>query len=292
MGPCTSLLADNGKEFANQDLRESLRLQGVHLQHSTPYRPQSNGIVERLNQKIKSLLKLHEATDVTWEDELDGIQLAINLEYNRSLGTSPYHAIFGWKLANLSFVKPDEQKREIGTNEDSKAWVKAHGLRMARALADTVERDYNRKKSQFHKACEDYQGDGYRGSPEIGVGSRVLVHCPQPVGECAKLYSSWRGYYTVLKVFTDNPNVCLLTHESGKKRQFLCHKEKLRVIEPVKIKQSPQEKVKGTDLSPIALGEFSVGRENIQNDNIMELEDSREISTNSEGKRLRSGKKY
>ena len=293
MGPCTSLLADNGKEFANKDLRESLRLQGVHLQHSTPYRPQSNGIVERLNQKVKSLLKLHGATDVTWEDELDNIQLAINLEYNRSLGTSPYHAIFGWKLATLSFIKPDEQQREIETNEDSKAWVKAHGLRMARALADTVERDYNRKKSTFYKACADYQSDGYRGSPEIGVDSIVLVHFPQPVGECAKLYCSWKGYYRVLKVFEDNPNVCLLTHISGTKRQFMCHKEKLRVVsEPVKIKPSPEKSVKGINDSSLA--QDGCGRAEAKdkwNYNTKELKNVIESPKNEE-KRLRSGRKY
>ena len=294
-GPCTSLLSDNGKEFANNDLRKLLMDLGVHLQHSTPYRPQSNGIVERLNQKIKSLLKLHNAEDLTWEDGLGEIQLAINLEVNRCIGTSPYQAFHGWTLENLSFLKPDVQN-EIGTVEDSKIWIHNHRLKMTRALSDQVMNDYRFKEHRYFKACKDYdECDGKRGSSRIGVGSIVLIHTPQPVGNCGKLYSAWKGFYKVLKQFPDNPNVYLVCQEGDSKRQKLVHKDRLRVVE--------MKDVRETSLDQQSLGTHAVGVsspkfENCENefhegDRSGAVKSSQEQETRSGlEKKTRSGKTY
>ena len=286
-GPCTSLLSDNGKEFANRDLRTLLNSMGVNLQHSTPYRPQSNGIVERLNQKIKSLLKLHDAEDLTWEDGLGEIQLAINLEFNRCIGTSPYQAFHGWTLENLSFIKPEEQS-EIGNNEDSKMWIHNHRLKMTRALADQVMDDYRKKEQRYFKACKDYdECDSNRRSSEIGVGSTVLIHTPQPVGVCGKLYSAWKGYYKILKKFPDNPNVYLVCHESDQKRQKLVHRNLIRVVENV-------DATKETLRDQQSLGTQPVGASSpiLKNKEENHGEDVVEETAKEMKKTTRSGRQY
>ena len=303
-GPCTSLLSDNGKEFANNDLRSLLRSIGVHLQHSTPYRPQSNGIVERLNQKIKSLLRLHGAEDLTWEDGLGEIQLAINLEFNRCIGTSPYQAFHGWTLENLSFTKPDVLD-EVGTVEDSKIWIQNHRLKMTRALADQVTRDYKSKERRYFKACEDYENTcaSRRRSSVIDVGSLVLIKTPQPVGVCGKLYSSWNGYYKIVRGFVDNPNVYLVCHENDSKRMKLVHKDVIRVVDVPEGKKDmseekeiKQETIKGPNQqSPemIAVGSSDLDSNKLQSDfqqkGISNCQDNAEEKPS---KRLRSGKTY
>ena len=303
-GPCTSLLSDNGREFNNQDLRKLLMEMGVHLQHSTPYRPQSNGIVERLNQKIKSLLKLHGAEDLTWEDGLGEIQLAINLEFNRSIGTSPYHAFHGWTLENLCFIKSDIQEK-VATDEDSKIWIKNHRLKMTRALADQVTRDYKSKEKRYFKACEDYENNNAsrRRSSVIDVGSTVLVKSPQPVGVCGKLYSSWKGYYKVVRGFADNPNVYLVCHEDDSKRMKLVHRDVIRVVDvPGENNDMSEEKeVKSEAInvpnqrSPemIAVGSSDLDSNKLQLD--FQENDIADCQANVEeksSKRLRSGKTY
>ena len=288
-GPCTSLLSDNGREFNNKDLRELLMTMGVHLQHSTPYRPQSNGIVERLNQKIKSLLKLHGAEDFTWEDGLGEIQSAINLEFNRSIGTSPYQAFHGWTLENLSFTKPDVQEL-VGTVEDSKIWIKNHRLKMTRALADQVMDDYRKKEQRYFKACKDYEEcNSKRRSSGIGVGSTVLIHTPQPVGVCGKLYSAWKGYYKVLKEFPDNPNVYLVCQENDTKRQKLVHKDLIRVVEVADEKRETFRDQQSLGTQPVGVSSPTLEKCETANH-----ERSKETAEKSslEKKKTRSGKTY
>ena len=300
-GPCTSLLSDNGKEFNNADLRSLLKSMGVHLQHSTPYRPQSNGIVERLNQKIKSLLKLHGAEDLTWEDGLGEIQLAINLEFNRSIGTSPYHAFHGWTLENLSFTKPDIREK-VGTVEDSKIWIQNHRLKMTRALADQVTRDYKSKEERYFKACEDYENNyaSRRRSSVIDVGSMVLIKSPQPVGVCGKLYSSWKGYYKVVRGFVDNPNVFLVCHEDDSKRMKLVHRDKLRVVDVPERKKDMSKEIqetseKSNQRSPemIQVGSSGLDSNKLYSDfQEKSITDCQVNAEEKSSKRLRSGKTY
>ena len=303
-GPCTSLLSDNGKEFDNHSLKSLLGDMGVHLQQSSPYRPQSNGVVERLNQKIKSLLRLHGAEDLTWEDGLGEIQLAINLEFNRSIGTSPYNAFHGWCLENLSFINPDVQEQKVATADDSKIWIKNHRLKMTRALADLVTRDFKSKEERYYKACEDYENNnvGRRRSAVIDVGSIVLIKTPQPVGSCGKLFSSWKGFYKIVRGFADNPNVYLVCHESDSKRMKLVHKERIRVVDVPegnkdmsKVKEEKQETIKITNQQSPEM--FAVGSSKLDSNELQEDFQQKGIKSqvNAEEKSskiLRSGKTY
>ena len=83
----------------------------------------------------------------------------------------------------------------IGTVGNSKIWFSNHRLKMTRALSDQVLRDFRSKEHRYFEACKDYDDcDGHtRGSSRIGVGSIVLIHVPQPVGQGGKLYKRMEG---------------------------------------------------------------------------------------------------
>ena len=51
------LLSDNGREFCGRSLIAYCRTRGIILRHSAPYRPQTNGRVERLVRTIKERLR-------------------------------------------------------------------------------------------------------------------------------------------------------------------------------------------------------------------------------------------
>ena len=107
-----SILADNGKEFYNFGLQKMFEKLGTHLQYTTPYRPQSNGITERCNQKIKKMLRLWNVYDATWDMYIGPIQFLINNEYNRILGMSAFQAIHGWTLSRICLLYTSPSPRD------------------------------------------------------------------------------------------------------------------------------------------------------------------------------------
>ena len=52
-----SLLSDNGKNFIADALKSLLKLLGIKQQFTVPYTPSTNGMVERVNGSLVSILK-------------------------------------------------------------------------------------------------------------------------------------------------------------------------------------------------------------------------------------------
>ena len=57
MGIPREILSDQGSNFMSQLLKEIYRLLHIHPTRTTPYHPQTDGLVERFNKTLKSMLK-------------------------------------------------------------------------------------------------------------------------------------------------------------------------------------------------------------------------------------------
>ena len=220
-----SILADNGKEFFNFGLQKMFEKLGTHLQYTTPYRPQSNGITERCNLKIKQLLKLWNINDGSWDMHIGPIQFLINNEYNRMLNMSAFQAIHGWTLSRMDFLRPEKIEDLSITDFDSKLWAKQHSQRMAKSLGQLFINDVKNKKLRYEKLRKSYDSSNPGTENEIPVGAHVLVKFPQAPGT-SKLMSSWRGRFIVIKKV--DKNVYLVAHEEGHRRKMLIHQSRLK----------------------------------------------------------------
>ena len=57
VGVPKEILTDQGSNFTSQLLAELYRLLHIHLICTSPYHPQTDGLVERFNQTLKNMLK-------------------------------------------------------------------------------------------------------------------------------------------------------------------------------------------------------------------------------------------
>ena len=62
------ILSDQGSQFTSDLMKEIMRLLSVNQLHGTPYHAQCNGLVERLNGSLKSMLKKLMADKSTFWD--------------------------------------------------------------------------------------------------------------------------------------------------------------------------------------------------------------------------------
>ena len=90
------LLSDNGTEFKNEVLQKICQQFHITQTFITAYHPASNGLVERTNRKILSILrhlvgKFHES----WQDWLHHVNACINATINSSTGKTPHSIVFG-----------------------------------------------------------------------------------------------------------------------------------------------------------------------------------------------------
>jgi hypothetical protein len=65
------------------------------LRFSTPYKPSTNGRVERKNLDLGMLLKISQSNKKTWDKDIPLIQFEINARIDNIIGMSPFEAFDG-----------------------------------------------------------------------------------------------------------------------------------------------------------------------------------------------------
>ena len=90
------ILSDQGSNFMYQLLKEIYRLLHIHPIRTTPYHPQTDGLVEHFNKTLKSMFKKvasEEGQD--WDTLLPYILFAYREVPQAATGFSPFELVFG-----------------------------------------------------------------------------------------------------------------------------------------------------------------------------------------------------
>ena len=91
--------SDNGVEFVNQLMEELTKLNGINPRTISAYNPRANGVVERTNGVIETMLKKElQGTMHEWSDYIPYVNLAYNAKISAATGSTPFSLMFGRKL--------------------------------------------------------------------------------------------------------------------------------------------------------------------------------------------------
>ena len=213
LGPPRLLSSDNGGEFVSGSLREACRLLGVEKRTGVPYRPQSQGNVERQNRVlIKDLQHRLLQYGKSWSEHLAFVEWAHNTTPFAKTRMSPYFLFFGREPYLPSYAEPVETKMVDTLTEKYRVELKK---KMSEIYAEANKRAEEKRK----KEAEYY--------------NRKVKHEPFQPGDKAweqvhvrgKLQPKWDGPVTI-KTRRTNPSsngttyICEKKDGSSCKRNF------------------------------------------------------------------------
>ena len=182
------ILTDQGRCFISQPFQDFLNLWGISKATSTSYHPQTQGLVERFNGTIISILKryVYEMPD-TWDENLPLATFAYNTSIQRVNNFTPHEVMYGRKA-----------KTSLSTlvKNNSKLSPAEHVLKVQRDLQriNTIIGDNQQIASQ--KEQERYNkktaGDVF------SVGDHVLLYNPAvKMGDSKKFAPCYQGPFII-----------------------------------------------------------------------------------------------
>lgn len=91
------ITTDQGRQFESALFKELSKLLGCQHFTTTPYHPQSNGIIERFHRTYKTAIKCY-ANSSNWSEILPLLTLGLRTNYKPDLNASPAEMLYGQTL--------------------------------------------------------------------------------------------------------------------------------------------------------------------------------------------------
>jgi len=217
--PPQQLHSDQGRNFESAVIKEACKLLGNDKSRTTPYHPQSDGLVERFNRTLLNMLAVAVRDQpFEWEQHIRRLCFAYNTSVHPTTGFSPFSLMFGRQARMPVDIV-------FGTTPTPANTVPQYvaNLRTSLEAAYTSVRD--RMGHQLHKQKTRYdsrtQGQPFR------VGDMVWLHNPAvPRGRSKKLHQPWTGPYRVISRLSDA--VYRLQHTQFRRRKPVVHFNRLK----------------------------------------------------------------
>ena len=186
------ILSDQGSNFMSRLLFLMYERLGIQARRTSPYHPQTDGLVERFNQTLKAMLRRFVDADArNWDTLLPYMLFAYREAPQSRTGFSPNELVFGRQLRG-----PLDVMKEVWTDaqETEAKSVIQHLLDMWDRLDHSQEAANDNLKATEQRQKTWYDRNAWKRSFQIG--DNVLVSLPSST---SKLLAEWQGPQPVTK---------------------------------------------------------------------------------------------
>ena len=200
-GVPAEILSDRGRSFLSGLMKEVETLLGFHKVNTTAYHPQTDGLVERFNRTLISMLaKTAERGGRDWDRHLPYVLFAYRASPQSSTEESPFFLLYGRdpRLPVEAMLSPSTARTPINLKEYGSELV--NRMSGAWELArKSVEKAQKRQKVNYDKKSH---------SSDFVVGERVFLFKPaEKTGESRKLARPFHGPYRVIELGTNTARI-------------------------------------------------------------------------------------
>ena len=186
-GTPARMQSDNATNFTAEIAQELMRASQVTKVTSTPAHLRDNGLVERQNRTLLTLLRVYTSRRMQdWDNHIDDVLGAYHSTRHATTGFSPYMLTHGAeKSIPLSFIHPEFAARGY----DSKEKLVYHLLARQQEIHELVRR--NTHQAHLRQSLEF---DRHLKAKTHAVGDVVWVFCQIiPKGSTRNLIRAWHG---------------------------------------------------------------------------------------------------
>ncbi|XP_040292346.1 zinc finger protein 420-like [Bufo bufo] len=205
------ILTDQGTPFMSKVMKELCRLLNVKHLHTSVYHPQTDGLVERFNKTLKTMLKRAVSKDgKDWDLLLPYVLFGVREVPQASTGFSPFKLLYGRHPRGLLDGTKEAWEQQPTPHKSVIEHIEKMQERIGTVLP--IVRDHM-------EAAQLAQSQVYNRATQVrtfNLGDRVLLLVPTVD---SKFLARWQGPYEVMeKVGPVNYKV----YQPGRQKPTLC----------------------------------------------------------------------
>ena len=170
-------------------IQELFRLIKVRKLVSSPYHPQTNGIVEKFNGTLKKMLKSYAVAEPSsWDRHLPYVLFAYREVPNETTGFSPFELLYGRQIRGPLAILKEHWEEPENSQESVLCYLleTRERLNQCSKLARVNEREAKSKQKVYY--------DRKARERKLEVGQKVLVLLPS---NTSKLLAQWKGPFEI-----------------------------------------------------------------------------------------------
>lgn len=197
------LLSDRGANFLSDLVASVCRLLGITKINTSGYHPQTDGLVEKFNSTLTSMIAKSATKGDDWDERLPYLLFAYRVCAQESTKESPFYLMYGRdpRLPTESALTPPSFACMVDL-EDYRTALVAHLSEAWQLAKDNIVKAQERQKVQYDRTSQE---------TKFQVGDRVLVHMPAEMqGKERKLSRPFHGPYLITALTDCNAEVQLV----------------------------------------------------------------------------------
>ena len=191
------LLSDNAKEFTSEIIQNLCKSYGIKKCQIVAYKPSSNGLVERANKSIISILRtVISPTTSDWHLVLDDVQMTLNNSINESVGESPHYILYGYDARMPHNLLDDAvPPRPTYNYDDYVSYRTRRSYDIVKKVRETLSKSTLSRKSRY---------DQDTAVPSVTLGQKVYVIKQIKEGPLYKVSPKFEGPFRVVELLKLN----------------------------------------------------------------------------------------
>jgi transposase InsO family protein len=236
-GAPRALLSDLANNFVSKLARSVYNLLDIHKLNTSGYRPQTNGLVERFNSTLKTMIRMYVDIDQkNWNKFIPYCVFAYNTSRQETTKHSPYYMLFG-RSATLPIDVMSTTEDEIYTNEDEFIQGRILRMRLAHKFAEDAHRKIHLK---YLAKIQRRTNVAYK------IGDKVYVRIYDPKLKIPKKEALlWHGPFLIVEVRPNGVNYVIKEAKPRARKLLLVHASN---IKPFHVVQSDLRNYPGLDV--------------------------------------------
>ena len=213
------ITSDQGKQFTGKVMKHICRILDIKLKQTTAYHPQTDGLTERMNRTLKSMIASYTSKNQKdWDTTLPLVLFAYRNSTHESTRETPFFMMYGRDAVMPSDTELRIRGMKVMNPDEAKEQTVERLFAAQKHVREAIKKAQAKQKAYYDKTREE---NFFKAADVVWL----KADRPEDKKTKIKLGRRWRGPYRILSA---QGNTATIRHVNNPKDEQLVNVQRLK----------------------------------------------------------------